>query len=84
MTPPEHTAAAGARRDQVYQWLHLVNEFALAGWFLTGSLLLLSPGHVHTGAWLFIAGSAQMLIGTVLRVMHKVQVARARPPAARS
>lgn len=70
--------------DQTFDWLQIVNEFALAGWFLTGSLLLLSPGHGHTGAWLFVAGSVQMLLSPVLRVVRKVQAGRGGDPAGRS
>lgn len=57
-----------------YEWLHIVNDFALAGWFLVGSILFFFASAQHLGTWLFVLGSAQMMMGPLIRVAHKLHM----------
>ena len=45
-----------------YEALGAVNDFLIAVWFLIGSFFFLNESLVESGTWLFIAGSAQLII----------------------
>ncbi len=55
-----------------YEWLHILNDFLLATWFLIGSIFFFFAHLVTAGTWLFVIGSTQMLIGPVIRIAHKL------------
>lgn len=57
-----------------YEWLHIINDFLLAIWFLIGSIFFLFSSLTIAGTWLFILGSMQMLMGPIIRTAHKLHV----------
>ena len=57
-----------------YEVLGAINDFFIAVWFLIGSFFFLSDSLVQSGTWLFIVGSAQLLIKPVLKLISLVHV----------
>lgn len=57
-----------------YEALGAINDFLIAVWFLIGSFFFLSDSLVESGTWLFIVGSAQLLIKPVLKLISLVHV----------
>lgn len=62
--------------DHRYENLHILNDFALAFWFLVGSICFFYAHLTFLGTWLFVIGSAQMMIGPLIRVAHKLHIKR--------
>ena len=59
-----------------YEALGAINDFLIAVWFLIGSFFFLNDSLIQSGTWLFIAGSAQLLIKPVLKLISLVHVSR--------
>ncbi|HLU46199.1 MAG TPA: YrhK family protein [Natronosporangium sp.] len=59
-----------------YEVVSIVNDLMIGGWFLIGSLLFLSPTTTHTGTWLFVVGSAQLLIRPIVRLSRNLHLKR--------
>ncbi|MEL0658104.1 YrhK family protein [Psychromonas arctica] len=57
-----------------YEALGAINDFFIAVWFLIGSFFFLSDSLVESGTWLFIVGSAQLLIKPVLKLISLIHV----------
>ncbi len=57
--------------NEIYEWLHIVNDFLIGIYFLVGSVFFLYPDLKVAGIWLFIIGSGQMLMGPLLRTLNK-------------
>ena len=60
------------RINEIYEWLHILNDLLIGIYFLVGSIFFLYPDLENAGIWLFIIGSGQMLLGPVLRTLNKV------------
>ena len=68
-----------SRTHAIYQWIHLLVDFAAAAMFVVGSVLFLQPGLERAGSWLFLAGSiffAMKPTVRLLRVLHLRRLAR--------
>ena len=61
-----------------YEWLHILNDFITALFFIIGSVLFFSPSTVYDGTWLFLIGSCQMIIGPFIRMFNKLHVRNIR------
>ncbi|TCP28764.1 YrhK-like protein [Scopulibacillus darangshiensis] len=59
---------------QRYEWFHILNDVMIATWFLIGSFFFFYESLVEAGTWLFVIGSAQMLIRPAIRIAHKLHV----------
>lgn len=59
-----------------YETASILNDFLVAIWFLVGSVMFLYPDLVDTGTWLFIVGSAQLMIRPVIRLAHHIHLRR--------
>lgn len=57
-----------------YEAVGAVNDLLIAIWFLIGSFFFLSNSLVERGTWLFIAGSAQLLIKPALKLASLIHV----------
>jgi hypothetical protein len=57
-----------------YEAAGAINDLLIAVWFLIGSFLFLSNSLVERGTWLFIVGSAQLLIKPVLKLASLIHV----------
>jgi hypothetical protein len=68
-----HEALVIRRR---YEVLSILNDMCIGIWFLIGSILFLDPTLVDAGTWLFIVGSAQLLIRPVIRLANHVHLRR--------
>lgn len=59
-----------------YEALGAINDFLIALWFLIGSFFFLTSSLVESGTWLFVVGSAQLLIKPTLKLISLVHVSR--------
>ncbi len=59
-----------------YEALGACNDMLIALWFLVGSFFFLTDSLVDSGTWLFVVGSAQLMIKPVLKLVSLVHVSR--------
>lgn len=86
MTADTHNEPVSPYRDsdkerrgyERFEWAHIVNDAAIALWFLVGSVFFLYPSLELDGTWLFIIGSGQMLVGVMIRTFNKIFYSRFR------
>ncbi len=64
------------RVQRKYDALGALNDLLIAIWFLIGSVFFLSSSLVEDGTWLFILGSAQLLIKPALKLASLIHVSR--------
>lgn len=57
-----------------YELVSILNDFLVALLFLVGSIMFLYADWVHTGTWMFIFGSAQLLIRPCIRIAHHIHL----------
>lgn len=57
-----------------YQTLSILNDFLIGIWFLVGSVFFFWSAWQETGTWLFVVGSAQLLIRPVIRLAHQIHL----------
>ncbi|MDZ7747986.1 MAG: YrhK family protein [Halofilum sp. (in: g-proteobacteria)] len=60
-----------------YQTLSILNDFLIGVWFTIGSVCFLFPAWLEVGTWLFILGSAQLLVRPLIRLAHRLHLRRA-------
>ena len=59
-----------------YEALGAFNDLLIAVWFLIGSVFFLNDALVESGTWLFIVGSAQLIIKPVIKLLSLVHVSK--------
>lgn len=59
-----------------YEAVGAINDLLIAVWFFIGSFFFLSNSLVERGTWLFIVGSAQLLIKPVIKLVSLIHVSR--------
>ena len=59
-----------------YDALGAVNDLLIAIWFLIGSFCFLKESLTTDGTWLFILGSAQLLIKPLIKLVSLIHVGR--------
>ena len=59
-----------------YDALGAFNDLLIAVWFLIGSFFFLKESLMTDGTWLFIAGSAQLLIKPLIKLISLIHVGR--------
>ncbi|CDT84820.1 conserved hypothetical protein [Vibrio diabolicus] len=59
-----------------YEALGAANDLLIAIWFLIGSFFFLNDSLIESGTWLFIVGSAQLIIKPLIKLMSLVHVGR--------
>lgn len=64
---------------QRYQTISILNDFLIGIWFLIGSIAFFWPAWEHTGVWLFVLGSAQLIVRPTIRLAHRIHL-RQIPP----
>lgn len=57
-----------------YEMASIINDLFIALWFTLGSIFILYNSLERAGIWLFIIGSAQLLIRPTIRIAHRVQL----------
>ncbi|WP_261383577.1 YrhK family protein, partial [Vibrio crassostreae] len=63
-----------------YEALGAFNDLLIAVWFLIGSFFFLNESLIESGTWLFIVGSAQLIIKPLIKLLSLVHVSRASKP----
>ena len=61
---------------QRYEIASILNDFFIAIWFLVGSILFLFASLEEPGVWLFILGSAQLLVRPTIRLARRIHLQR--------
>lgn len=64
---------------QRYEVLSIVNDLLIGAWFVVGSVFFLYGSLAHTGTWLFVLGSIEMLIRPTIRFVRRVHLRRFHP-----
>ncbi len=64
-------------RDR-YEILSIVNDLLIAVWFLIGSILFFRESTAYAGTWLFVLGSAQLMLRPSIRLSRRVHLQRHR------
>ncbi|ODP96651.1 MULTISPECIES: YrhK family protein [Salinivibrio] len=64
-----------------YEALGAFNDLLIAIWFLIGSFFFLNDALIESGTWLFIVGSAQLLLKPSIKLMGLVHVSRVQQRA---
>lgn len=59
-----------------YDALGAVNDLLIGIWFLVGSVFFLSESLMTDGTWLFIVGSAQLLIKPLIKLISLIHVGK--------
>lgn len=77
----EHNLTLRIGREQLviqrrYQAASIFNDVLIGIWFLAGSIFFFYPELTEAGTWLFVIGSAQLLIRPVIRLSHLVHLRR--------
>lgn len=52
-----------------YEFFGAMNDLLIAMWFLLGSIFFLNGSLERSGTWLFIVGSAQLLIKPMIKLI---------------
>ena len=64
-----------------YEVLSIVNDILVAVWFLVGSILFFSDATTYAGTWLFVIGSAELMIRPAIRLSRSLHLGRIRSRA---
>ncbi|KGX84178.1 YrhK family protein [Pontibacillus marinus] len=57
---------------QIYTILYNLNDVLIGLWFLIGSICFFWESTKTAGVWLFVLGSAQLLIRPLIRIIHRI------------
>lgn len=63
---------------QRYEVVSIANDILIAVWFIIGSIMFFSPAHTEMGTWLFLLGSAELLIRPAIRLSRRIHLQRVR------
>ncbi|QXO16499.1 MULTISPECIES: YrhK family protein [Vibrio] len=61
-----------------YEALGAFNDLLIAVWFLLGSFFFLNNALIESGTWLFIVGSAQLIIKPAIKLTSLIHLNRIR------
>lgn len=59
-----------------YEVISIINDVLIGLWFLAGSICFFYSSLMMIGTWLFVIGSAQMLIRPVIRLSRHFHLQR--------
>lgn len=62
-----------------YDTLGALNDLLIAIWFLIGSFFFLNESLTYSGTWLFIVGSAQLMIKPIIKLIGLFHIGRVHP-----
>ena len=62
------------RRYEAFEAFGAFNDLMIAVWFLIGSFFFLNDSLVESGTWLFVVGSAQLIIKPIIKLISLVHV----------
>ncbi len=61
---------------QRYTILYNLNDVLIGLWFLIGSICFFWESTKTAGVWLFVLGSAQLMIRPLIRIIHRIHFQR--------
>lgn len=61
---------------QRYEVLSIINDIFIALWFLAGSVMYFYPSWSTLGTWCFVAGSLELMVRPLLRLIRRVHLGR--------
>lgn len=64
-----------------YEVVSIINDVLIGIWFLIGSICFFYSSLMTIGTWLFVIGSAQMLIRPVIRLTRHFHLKRLPQPS---
>lgn len=56
-----------------------INDLLIAIWFLIGSFFFLNESLTYSGTWLFIVGSAQLMIKPAIKLISYIHIGKIHP-----
>ncbi|PKY10274.1 hypothetical protein B1757_11130 [Acidithiobacillus marinus] len=59
-----------------YETISIINDFMIGILFLVGSFFFFYPSMETAGVWLFVIGSAELLIRPIIRLAHHIHLKR--------
>lgn len=59
-----------------YQVASILNDFLIGIWFLVGSVAFFDPKWETFGVWLFVIGSAQLILRPAIRLARSIHLQR--------
>ncbi|WP_139822729.1 YrhK family protein [Tuberibacillus sp. Marseille-P3662] len=62
-----------------YEFFYNLNDIMIAVWFLVGSIFFFWSATKDPGIWLFVLGSAQLLIRPFIRIIRKIHLKQVNP-----
>ena len=65
--------------EKRYEVVSIVNDFMIGLWFLVGSVLFFWQDTTYDGTWLFVIGSAQLIIRPAIRLARHIHLRRGTP-----
>ncbi|WP_328810340.1 YrhK family protein [Rhodococcus sp. NBC_00294] len=63
---------------QRWEVVSIVNDIAIAVWFIAGSVLFFSESTTELGTVFFLVGSIELLVRPVIRLVRRVHIRRVR------
>ena len=63
-----------------YELLSIVNDIAIAVFFIVGSVLFFQESTAYAGTWLFLIGSIELLVRPMIRLARRVHIQRVGGP----
>lgn len=57
-----------------YEVLSIINDVLIGVWFLVGSILFFNEATTRAGTWLFVIGSAELLVRPLIRLSRLVHL----------
>jgi len=62
-----------------YEALSMLNDLLIGIWFLVGSIAFFYPEWKDAGIWLFVIGSAQLMVRPGIRLAQRIHLRRFPP-----
>lgn len=62
-----------------YEVAGAVNDLLIAIWFLIGSFFFFDESLTYSGTWLFVVGSAQLMIKPMIKLAGFIHIGRIHP-----
>jgi len=57
-----------------YETMSILNDLLIGIWFLVGSVAFFFPEWKEAGIWLFVLGSAQLIVRPMIRLAHRIHL----------
>lgn len=65
--------------EKRYEVVSIINDFMIGVWFLVGSVFFFWKDTQELGTWLFVIGSAQLVMRPTIRLARHIHLRRGTP-----